>query len=68
MHHPARPALGGLDAETVQRIVASRYPTLKVDSVEPLAGGMSGAVFEIAPKGRRRYLVLRPMPRMAAIT
>ena len=59
MHDFERPAVGDLDAETVQRIVASRYPTLEVDSVEPLPGGMSGGVFEIAPKGGGRHLVLK---------
>ena len=62
MHQPERPAVAGLlDAETVQRIVASRYPNLEVDSVEALTGGMSGAVFEIAPKGRG-HLVLKAYP------
>ncbi len=62
MHHPERLAVEGLDAETVQRIVASRYPAWEVDSVEPLSGGMTGAVFAIAPKGRRRHLVLKAYP------
>ncbi len=59
MHHPDRPSLVALDGQTVQRIVASRYPALEVGSVEPLPGGMSGGVFEITPKGQGRHLVLK---------
>jgi len=59
MPQPERPAVVDLDAETVRRIVASRYPSLEVDSVEPLTGGTYNAVFAIAPKGRGRDLVLK---------
>ena len=59
MPQPDRPAVVDLDAETVQRIVASRYPALEVDSVEPLTGGTYNAVFAIAPKGQGRHLVLK---------